>query len=78
MLATDLRCVREIVTHDETGWLVRPNPKALAEGLLRLAGDPALRERLGEAARRTIEEGGTWAHRRAELVEAYEALLARA
>jgi len=78
VLATDLRCVREIVTHDETGWLVRPNPKALAEGLLRLAGDPALRERLGEAARRTIEEGGTWAHRRAELVEAYEALLARA
>lgn len=77
VLATDLRCVGEIVTHDETGWLVRPNPKALSEGLIRLAGDAALRERLGGAARRTIEEGGTWAHRRAELVSAYEALLAR-
>ena len=36
------------------------NEEALAQAILRLTGDPALRKRLGEAARRKILERYTW------------------
>jgi len=43
--------VRDLVTHEDTG-LVVTNGQAYADALDRLAGDPALRARLGSAARR--------------------------
>ncbi|MBV2362070.1 glycosyltransferase [Streptomonospora nanhaiensis] len=44
---------REIIDHGRTGLLVTPqDPSALAGALLRLARDPALRRRMGDAARR--------------------------
>jgi glycosyltransferase involved in cell wall biosynthesis len=47
----------DAVTDDETGLLVRPNdPNALAAALIRLAGDPALRRRLGDAARQRVQQ----------------------
>ncbi|MBX3250740.1 MAG: glycosyltransferase family 4 protein [Myxococcales bacterium] len=76
VLATDLACVREIVDDGRTGILARPSsPRALAEGLGALLEDPTLRARLGDAAQEEVARRGTWAHRRAELVAAYEALL---
>ncbi len=46
----------EIVDDGESGILFRPeDPADLAAAVLRLTGDPALRERLGEALRRTVE-----------------------
>ena len=51
ILSTRLPVVEELVQHDESAWLVRPNsPWALAQGLLRLAGDAELRQRLATAA----------------------------
>ncbi len=50
-LASDVAAVRELLSHGETGWLVPPDePGRLAAAILHLAGDPALRRRLGEAA----------------------------
>lgn len=47
----------EIVRDGETGYLVPPDdPGALAGALLRLARDPALRDRLGAAARARAEK----------------------
>ncbi|WP_170317853.1 glycosyltransferase family 4 protein [Paroceanicella profunda] len=52
VLATPVGAVEDIVRHDETGLLVPPAcPEALAAALARLIADPALRDRLGTAAR---------------------------
>lgn len=47
--------VPEVVVHGETGLLVEPGDAAgLAAAMLALAGDPARRDALGEAARRRV------------------------
>ena len=52
VVATDIGGPREQVAADETGLLVPPATVApLAEALARLAADPALRARMGEAGR---------------------------
>ncbi len=41
--------------------LVPPDdPRALANAIVRLAGEPALRARLGAAGRAQVEHGHTW------------------
>ena len=53
VVATDIRGPREQVLDGETGFLVPPMEVGpLARALARLAGDPALRARLGAAGRR--------------------------
>lgn len=53
--------IKTSVADGETGYLVPPkDPDALAGRLLRLLSDPALRDRMGRAARRRIEEHYTW------------------
>ena len=57
MIAVDGPGLREVVTDGETGFLVPPrDAEALAGALQRLAEDGALRQRLGNAARRRAEE----------------------
>ena len=52
VVATDISGPREMVLEGETGFLVPPMQAApLAGALRRLAGDPALRRRMGEAGR---------------------------
>lgn len=76
LVSTDLPCVREIVAHGETGLLTSSSrPAALAEAILALADDPALRSDLGRRARRRIAESATWTHRREALSAAYAELL---
>ena len=64
----------ELIRPDHNGLLVPFNaPGQLAAALLRLLGDPALRHRLGAAARRTVlERYGLEAG-----LEGYEALFSR-
>ncbi|HZC19474.1 MAG TPA: glycosyltransferase, partial [Rubrobacteraceae bacterium] len=53
--------IKTSVVDGETGYLVPPkDPKALADRLLRLLTDGALRERMGLAGRRRMEEHYTW------------------
>ncbi len=76
VLTTDLPCVREIVIPEQTGVLsTSARPSALAEQLLRLAGDARLRRQLGERARADILTRATWRHRQAELLGQYRQLL---
>jgi glycosyltransferase involved in cell wall biosynthesis len=71
VVATRVNGIPEIVRHGETGLLVPPDdPDALAEALLTLDADPALRARLGEAGRRLAETDFTWAR----VLDGYEAL----
>jgi glycosyltransferase involved in cell wall biosynthesis len=69
IVASDLPAIREVLTTDVTALLVRPgDPEALAAAIRRLAADPALRQRLGEAAHAAVAEY-SW-ERRAERLEA--------
>jgi glycosyltransferase involved in cell wall biosynthesis len=56
VLTTDTGYAPEIVRHGENGWLSPPGDAAgLRQGVAQLMADAALRRRLGEAARLTIE-----------------------
>lgn len=68
IIASDLPALREVLTHDETAWLVPPGDvRALADAISHLATNQPLRERLGRAARK-LSENFTW-ERRAERLE---------
>jgi len=77
LLATTGGALPEVVGEDgETGLLVPPgDPAALADGLLRLLGDPELRRRLGAAGRQRVLERFTWRATAVQTVEQYRALL---
>jgi glycosyltransferase involved in cell wall biosynthesis len=58
VVTSDLMGIPELVDDGSSGLLVTPGREApLARVLRTLAADPALRGRLGEAARRRVEEG---------------------
>ncbi|MCK6449821.1 MAG: glycosyltransferase family 4 protein [Alphaproteobacteria bacterium] len=79
MVATDVPGCREIVRHEQTGLLVPPRePAALADALARLAGDAALRARLGAAARLLAEQRFGDAAVAASVVALYRDLVATA
>ncbi|WP_138734648.1 glycosyltransferase [Modestobacter excelsi] len=57
VVATDCGALRDIVVDGEHGWLVPVgDAQALADRLCRLAEDGALRQQLGAAARKRVEE----------------------
>ena len=63
--------IPELLEHDVSGWLVEPgDAAALAAGVERLLGDPALRERLARAAQARARESFS-AARTAEQTAAY-------
>lgn len=76
VVTTDIRGCREVADDGVTGLLVpRGDPDALAAAIAKLASDPALRQRLGAAARRKAVE--SFGHQRCiDIVLAtYERLL---
>jgi len=57
MVATDVPGSREVVVSDECGYLVPPSaPQALANAILVLLQDDALRQRMGRVARERVEK----------------------
>ncbi|MEK6650268.1 MAG: glycosyltransferase family 4 protein, partial [Bacteroidota bacterium] len=61
IVATSLGQISEILTHERNALLVPPGDSgALLAAIVRAASDPALRARLGEAARRDVVEQHTW------------------
>jgi glycosyltransferase involved in cell wall biosynthesis len=51
IVATDVGATSSAVRHEREALLVRPDPAAIVAAVVRLKGDPDLRERLGDAAR---------------------------
>ncbi len=63
LICTRVGGLGSIPVDGESGLVVPPDdPAALAEALLRLHREPALRERLAGAARRRVQERFTWDH----------------
>jgi glycosyltransferase involved in cell wall biosynthesis len=63
VVASDVAGIRQVVRHDETGLLVPPeDPRALAEAIVRLLGDPETGRRLGAAGRALVLSRYSVAH----------------
>lgn len=58
ILATPVNGVRELIRDGHNGFLIAAQPREIAERLGQLAADPALRMRLGHAARQSALEFG--------------------
>jgi glycosyltransferase involved in cell wall biosynthesis len=71
--------IREILTDGHDAILFDPvKPRAMEEALLRLCRDGTLRARLGQQARRTIEDKSlTWSHNAERVAELAEAAIRR-
>lgn len=78
IVAPDQPNLREVLEPDTTALLYDPaDPKAMVRAILRLAGDPGLRRRLGEAARQSVlDRGLTWARNAERLAAAAETMIA--
>jgi glycosyltransferase involved in cell wall biosynthesis len=77
IVASDVPGCREVVRPGETGVLVPArDPEALAEAIAALAADPALRRRLGHAARALVERVFAEEIVARETLAIYRALLA--
>lgn len=69
VLASSLGCVKEVVTHGETGYLVSPgDARALGESIVCLLENMDLRIRLGKAGRELVEKKYTLE----QMCESYE------
>lgn len=74
-VASDVPGCREIVQDGITGRLVPPHdPAALATAIAELAGDPELRQRLGGAGRRLVEQHHGEGHVQDEHLRIYQGL----
>ena len=73
VVASDLPAVREIMTNNEQGKLVRPDRPALLSRALRfLLDEPEERERLARSGKRWVETHYHWEKIEAQLLQYYE------
>jgi glycosyltransferase involved in cell wall biosynthesis len=64
--------VKEVLNNGETGLLITPGSASeMAREIVRLAGDPALRRRLGTAGRAYVVANHTWRQNAIKALEAY-------
>lgn len=64
----------DAIVEGETGYLVEPRPEAVEQALERLAGDPDLRQRMGEAGR-SHARANTWRENAQAVLAEYRAVL---
>jgi glycosyltransferase involved in cell wall biosynthesis len=77
VVAPSVEPVLEVLRDGETGLLIEPgNAAQLADRIVALAGDPALRARLGEAGRAYVRAHHTWRNNAEQIVAAH-ALITR-
>ena len=76
VIATRAGALPEIVGEHGTGILVPPaDPPALAAAIKRLLADRQLRQRMGDAARKRIEESFSWEGAARKTLEVYQEVL---
>lgn len=76
VIASDLPVVRELVTHNKTGWLIRPDrPSELARAIRILISHPEARKKIGSAAQRKAVRFYSWEKASEKLKKVYDSLL---
>ncbi|PKL42224.1 MAG: glycosyl transferase [Candidatus Riflebacteria bacterium HGW-Riflebacteria-1] len=77
VIASDLPVVRELIDHNDTGWLIRPDrPSELARAIRILLAHPDECRRIGENAQKKAAASLTWATVTATLAGIYRQLTA--
>ncbi len=75
LVVSDVAALKEMVREGETALVHKAaDVSSLTNSLLLLAGDPALRVRLANAAREDVLDGRTWSHVGSEICRHYLAL----
>ncbi|MDH3746352.1 MAG: glycosyltransferase family 4 protein [Acidobacteriota bacterium] len=70
ILSSDMPVLREVLEHERNAILVPPEePESWERALRWLIGDPQLRRRLGESARKDLVDHFTWAARAQQVLE---------
>jgi glycosyltransferase involved in cell wall biosynthesis len=78
VVSTNIAGIPRLIQDDANGLLVSAERlEELTGALARLAGNPALRTRLGEAGRQTVEQRYSFAQRMQKIAELYDRLLKR-
>ena len=78
VVATRVAGVPTLIEDGDSGLIVEPgSTAALVDGLRRLAGDAALRQRLSAAGRQRVEREFSFARRMEKIVAIYDEVLAR-
>jgi spore coat protein SA len=72
VVATRVGGVPEIIEHGRSGWLVEPDERSLAEGILRVLSDQGLMQSMSQAGMRRVRERFTWRHVTDQYLGAYE------
>lgn len=76
VVATAVGGTSEIIAHEHNGWLVPPDhPRLLAQAISTLLTQPAQRQALGSAARKTVETDFTRARMLQQTLALYQRLL---
>jgi glycosyltransferase involved in cell wall biosynthesis len=76
VISTRVGAIPEVVVDGVTGILVeKQNPQQLADAIVRLVDDPALRQRMGEAGRKRFEEHYTFERCAERLIKVFEQVL---
>ena len=77
VIASDLPVVRELLDHNQTGWLIRPDrPSELARAVRVLLAHPQERQRIGKNAHEKVAASLTWEASANALKVVYHQLLA--
>lgn len=70
IVASKLDQIADILSHNETAWLVKPgDEESLMLGIKTLLDDPGLSDRLGRAAREEAVKQYTWKHHTGRIIE---------
>jgi glycosyltransferase involved in cell wall biosynthesis len=78
VLSTRVAGVPRLIEHAEHGWLVGIDDRqALADGLVKLAEDASLRQRLASAARKRVKQSFNFRERARKQCQLYQQLLSR-
>lgn len=76
VIASDLPVVRELITHNKTGWLVRADrPSELARAIRILIAHPEARNSLATAAQKKALKWYSWEKAAQKLKKVYDAML---
>jgi glycosyltransferase involved in cell wall biosynthesis len=72
IVASRLGQIGDVLQHEKNALLVEPkNIEELCNALMQLAGSAELRTRLGQQARRDVEDKYTWNHNAQRVISAY-------
>jgi glycosyltransferase involved in cell wall biosynthesis len=75
VIASNVGGLPEIIRHGENGWLVENRPAEIAAAIRLLLADRALAQRIGAAARQTVQERFTVDHMVRRTMEVYRQVL---